>query len=87
MYPKNVIKYVFSNPLEAKWVSNLNDWEYSSFVDMIGKRSGKLCDFNVCKEIFQISTGDFNDTGHGYDDILYFKDFSLCLTFADRSLI
>ena len=74
MYPKNVIKYVFSNPMEAKLVSHLNDWEYSSFLDMVGKRNGKLCDFDLCKEVFQISIEDLNDIGNGYDDILYLKE-------------
>lgn len=73
MYPKNVIKYVFSNPLEAKLVSNLESWEYSSFLDMIGKRNGRLCNFELCKEIFQISHDDLKDIGNGYDDILYLK--------------
>ncbi len=73
-YPKNLIKYVFYNPLEAKLVSHLNDWEYSSYIDMIGKRKGKLCDLDLCKEIFQISNEDLNEMGNGNDDILYFKN-------------
>ena len=74
MYLKNLIKYVFYNPLEAKLVSHLNDWEYSSYIDMIGKRKGKLCDLDLCKEIFQISNEDLNEMGKGYDDIFYFKN-------------
>lgn len=74
MYPKNVIKYVLANPLEAKLVSNLDDWEYSSFLDMVGKRSGKLCDFDLCKEVFQLTLEDLKDIGNGYDDILYLKE-------------
>jgi putative transposase len=74
MYLKNLIKYVFHNPLEAKLVSHLNDWEYSSYIDMIGKRKGKLCDLDLCKEIFQISNEDLNEMGKGYDDIFYFKN-------------
>jgi REP element-mobilizing transposase RayT len=73
MYPKNVIKYVLANPLEAKLVSNLNDWEYSSFLDMIGARNGKLCNFDLCKEVFQLTLEDLKDIGNGYDDILYMK--------------
>jgi putative transposase len=74
MYPKNVIKYLFANPLEAKLVSNLDDWEYSSFLDMTGKRKGKLCDFELCKEIFQLTPEDLTAIGKGYDDILYLKE-------------
>ncbi len=74
MYLKNLIKYVFYNPLEAKLVSHLNDWEYSSYIDMIGKRKGKLCDLDLCKEIFQISNEELNEMGKGYDDIFYFKN-------------
>ena len=74
MYLKNLIKYVFYNPLEAKLVSHLNNWEYSSYIDMVGKRKGKLCDLDLCKEIFQISMDDLYEMGNGYDDILFLKD-------------
>jgi len=73
MYPKNVIKYVLANPLEAKLVSNLNEWEYSSFLDMVGARNGKLCNFDLCKEVFQLTLEDLKEIGNGYDDILYMK--------------
>jgi REP element-mobilizing transposase RayT len=74
MYPKNVIKYVLANPLEARLVSNLDDCPYSSFLDMLGKRNGKLCDFGLCKEVFQLTVEDLKDIGNGYDDILYLKE-------------
>ncbi len=35
--------YVHQNPKVAGLVSNLEQWEYSSYLDFIGKRSGKLC--------------------------------------------
>lgn len=60
--------------MEAKLVSNLDDWEYSSFLDMVGKRNGKLCDFELCKEVFQLTLEDLKDIGNGYDDILYLKE-------------
>lgn len=74
MYLKNVFKYVLSNPIEAKLVSNLDDWPYSSFLDLIGKRQGKLCDLKTCYSIFQANLEDLKDIGSGYDDILYLKN-------------
>ena len=41
---------------------------------MVGKRKGKLCDLDLCKEIFQISMDDLYEMGNGYDDILFLKD-------------
>ena len=35
--------YIHQNPLMAKLVSRLEDWDYSSFKDYAGLRDGKLC--------------------------------------------
>jgi putative transposase len=72
-YPKQVFCYVLRNPLEAKLVSNLKNWEFSSYLDLIEERNGKLCDVELCKSIFQWEKDDLNDIGAGYDDILYLK--------------
>jgi putative transposase len=73
-YPKRVLHYVLSNPIEAKLVSNLRSWEFSSFLDLLGDRAGTLCDVVMCKKIFQYGQTDLEDIGAGYDDILYLKD-------------
>ena len=35
--------YIHQNPLKAKLVTKMEDWEFSSFRDYIGLRSGTLC--------------------------------------------
>lgn len=53
-YPLNLLRYVLINPLEANLVDDLNDWKYSSYLDFVGLRNGKLCNKTLAKDIFQI---------------------------------
>jgi putative transposase len=41
-YPQACFNYIHMNPVKAKLVDNPEDWEFSSFPDYSGKRSGKL---------------------------------------------
>ena len=43
-YSMNCFHYIHQNPLKAKLVTRLEDWEYSSFKDYAGLRNGTLCD-------------------------------------------
>lgn len=51
--------YIHQNPLRAKLVNKLEDWEFSSFRDYAGKRNGKLCDKALSKEILPINNNNF----------------------------
>jgi putative transposase len=42
-YQVNCFHYIHQNPLVAKLVTRLEDWEYSSFKDYAGIRDGRLC--------------------------------------------
>ena len=42
-YYVNCFHYIHQNPLAAKLVTRLEDWEFSSFRDYAGLREGKLC--------------------------------------------
>ncbi len=42
-YPLICFNYIHQNPLKAKIVRRLNEYEFSSFSDYAGYRNGKLC--------------------------------------------
>ena len=46
--------YVHQNPILAKLVSKIEDWEFSSFPDYIGARNGTLVNIQLGLAIFQI---------------------------------
>jgi len=47
--------YVHQNPKLAKLVERLEDWEFSSFPDYIGRRNGTLINKKLGLDIFQIA--------------------------------
>ncbi len=60
-YANTSFWYVHQNPVKAGIVKNMSDWEYSSYKDYCGLRSGKLCDVNLGIRIFNLSENDFNN--------------------------
>jgi putative transposase len=68
-YPKRVFDYVLSNPLKAGLVTHLDNWEYSAYLDFIGKRSGNLCDIKMAEDIFQFEISDLKDLNLGFGEI------------------
>ncbi len=52
-YLENCFFYVHNNPFVAGLVSNLQEWQWSSYLDYINERKGVLCN----KELFFASTG------------------------------
>ncbi len=57
-YLLTLINYIHQNPLRAKLVGNIADWEYSSYLELIGKRGGTLPDKNFLNQYFK-TTADF----------------------------
>jgi len=53
-YALNCFMYVHQNPLLAQLVKEIEDWEFSSFPDYIGKRDGTLVDKQLGLDTFQI---------------------------------
>ncbi len=53
-YPKICFHYIHQNPLKAKLVAKMEDWEYSSFKDYTGLRKGILPEIIFCKEKIEI---------------------------------
>jgi putative transposase len=60
---QTVFHYIHQNPMKAKLVSKMEDWDYSSFKDYIGKRNGTLCNKTLAKELLDLDlTTLFNDS-------------------------
>lgn len=51
--------YIHQNPVMAGLVSNLEDWEFSSFRDYAGLRNGKLVQKKMAKEFIELDFDNF----------------------------
>lgn len=49
-YPQICFRYIHDNPVKAKLVTKVDDWEFSSFRDICGLRNGKLINKERIKE-------------------------------------
>ena len=63
-YLENCFFYVHQNPKAAGLVSHLKDWMYSSYLDYVGSRNGRLCN----KELFLNHTGLTEDAIKNWTD-------------------
>ncbi|MDD8018165.1 MAG: transposase [Bacteroidota bacterium] len=52
-YLLTLITYIHQNPIRAKLVKNIADWEYSSYLDLSGKRNGTLADKQFMHQYFR----------------------------------
>jgi putative transposase len=46
-YPQICFDYIHQNPVKAKLVKNITDWQFSSAMDYAGIRDGKLVDKEI----------------------------------------
>ena len=53
-YALNCFMYIHQNPILAKLVDKMEEWEFSSFPDYIGNRKGTLVNKQLGLDIFQI---------------------------------
>ncbi len=51
---QTVFHYIHQNPLKAKLVNRMEDWEHRSFRDYMGKVNGTLCNMNLAKEYLDL---------------------------------
>lgn len=58
-YGNIAFHYIHQNPLIAKLVTKLEDWEYSSFNDYAGLRKGTLCDKTLAKQLISFDETNF----------------------------
>jgi len=47
--------YIHQNPLKARLVARMEDWEFSSFKDYLGLRKETICNLNLAKERLSIN--------------------------------
>lgn len=59
-YLLTLISYIHQNPVRLKLVNRLDEWPYSSYLDLAGHRNGTLVDRSIVKDIFS-SVEDFRD--------------------------
>ncbi len=71
-YGYTTFQYTHQNPLKAKLVTRLEDWEFSSFADYSGLRSGKLCNKDLAISLFEIHKDSFLEDSYKElpDDLL-----------------
>ena len=50
-YAFNCINYIHQNPIKSGLIKLMENWEYSSFKDYIGKRNGTLCNKKLAFEL------------------------------------
>ncbi len=58
-YSLTAFHYVHQNPMHAGLVKKMEDWEFSSFTDYIGKRKGKLCTIQKAYELLDLNAKMF----------------------------
>ncbi len=55
-YLIHLCRYIHRNPVEAKLVTKLEVWEYSNYLEWVGKRDGKLVDLDFVHQHFPTPT-------------------------------
>lgn len=59
------LHYIHQNPLKAKLVNRMEEWEYSSFPDFAGLRNGTLCNLDVAFSLADINRETFLADSYG----------------------
>ena len=55
-YDINCFLYIHQNPLRAGLCNRLEDWEFSSYLDYLGSRSGSLCNKELAQQHLHFPT-------------------------------
>lgn len=63
-YIKACFHYIHQNPLNAKLVKKMEDWEYSSFADYCGKRKGTLINRDKAAELLLLNSDTFYEESY-----------------------
>ncbi len=51
-YLFHLCRYIHRNPMDAGLAANLEDWQYSNYLEFVGKRNGALVDKEFVRESF-----------------------------------
>jgi putative transposase len=74
-YLENCFFYIHNNPLVAGLVSNLNDWQWSSYLDYAGVRNGGFCNKKLFLELTGLTGDDIVKYQGDYPDKELLKTF------------
>jgi len=55
-YPLICFLYIHQNPMKAKLANKLGEWEFSSYQDYSGLRSGSLCNKKLAADLLELPT-------------------------------
>ncbi|MEI9911152.1 MAG: transposase [Bacteroidota bacterium] len=59
LYDLLCFNYIHQNPVKAKLVEKIEDWQYSSFRDYCGLRNGNLCNKELAIQLLGIDIKNF----------------------------
>ncbi len=71
-FAQTVFHYIHQNPMKAGLVTKMEDWEYSSFNEYRGKRSGTLCNKNLAQEYLDLNFDRFYEDSY---QVINFNDY------------
>ena len=73
-YIIQLCRYIHYNPVKANLVSKVEDWEYSNYLEYVGKRKGSL----YSPELIKMYPDEFSNYGSTlYEYARYVKDQKL----------
>jgi putative transposase len=61
---RTVFHYIHQNPVQARLVQNMEDWEFSSFRDYADLRRGTLCNQDLAFELLGFKTETFYEESY-----------------------
>lgn len=64
LYDRTCFHYIHQNPLKAKLVSKMEDWEYSSFKNHCGKRNGSLANQELAIRLLALDMSRFYEDSY-----------------------
>lgn len=64
LYDRTCFHYIHQNPLVAKMVSKMEDWEYSSFKDYCGLRNGTLANKELAIQLLDLNMKTFYEDSY-----------------------
>jgi putative transposase len=64
LYDLLCFHYIHQNPIKAKLVEKMEDWEYSSFKDYCGMRNGSLCNKQLAIQLLDINMKRFYEDSY-----------------------
>jgi len=74
LYDVLCFHYIHQNPMKAKLVKKMEDWNYSSFKDYCGLRKGTLCNQQGAFQLLELDKKTFYEDSYKlvrHDDVKY----------------